>query len=331
MSEERLRPAKPERGGKSVFGPKLPWKWIIGGTAIVSAVIIGYALQQENKAETLRGHILGAWERHVKAPSERVTAFREKIEGWVIDAAGGAPERHVDPRLRIAGLHSGRGVYLRLRAADATSPEKIEEGAKAMDQDAITRCLGVAPASLRGLYERGEFLKPEWLQSVREANGVMRLRVLDDELARHAERDLPVLLDLARADWFLLVLQRGENRRDAPVDVFLWDLRRDELLLSGRTQADGILIPARIGSAGAGAQGAPRIDSGGANDCAIASQIKAMTGETPVTFGSQIEAQEPAAPAAPAEGATPEAAPAPAQGSGDRGEQAAATPPPRAP
>ena len=120
-----------------------------------------------------------------------------------------------------------------------------------MVPDAITRCLGIAPASARGLWEAGSLLMPEWLASVRSADGMMRLRVLDDELARRASRDLPALMSMLEAEYFLLVLEHGETRRNGPVDVFLWDLERGDRVLSLRTEASGFLLPVRIAMPGA--------------------------------------------------------------------------------
>ena len=147
-----------------------------------------------------------------------------------------------------------------------------------MYPDAIARCLGLSPLSLRPLYERGRFLEPAWLREVQEAPGSMRLRVLEEELDRFARRDLPILMELSRADYFLLVLERGANRRDAPVDVFLWDLKRDALLLSVRAKANrGLLVPVRLASARQ-ATAPPRPRIGGQVDCAIAAQVKEAAG-----------------------------------------------------
>ena len=66
------------------------------------------------------------------------------------------------------------------------------------------------------------------------------------DLELRGKRDLPNLMAQIDSDYFLLVLQRGESRREEPVDVFLWDLRKDILLLSMRTVANGKLVPVRL-------------------------------------------------------------------------------------
>jgi len=168
---------------------------------------------------------------------------------------------------------------LRLPLSAAKSREEIANTARAIEPDNIATCLGLAPASARGLYEKGEFLTPAFLKELKKETGVLSLRVQDEMLSRRIRADLPSVLGLTRSDWFMLVLQEGENRRDSPVRVYLWGLAQGELLLRARVQSQGVLLTTRILSQTTAH--APPIDpdrarAGSANDCSIASQIKAL-------------------------------------------------------
>ena len=312
MSDEddrpALEPARPDAAegrGRPSYAPRLPWKWIVLGVAGIGALFATYYVRRGERQEALRAQMIALLEQeNLSELSDRTLAFRRKIEGWVMQAAeagaDGPPERYVDPRLHISGLRSGEGLYLRLPADFANSPERIEGAAIGMEQDAIMRCLGIAPMSARGLYEQGYFLTPEFEERIRTEPDMMDLRVLDDQLGRHVQVDAPVVASLLQADWFLLVVQRGDNRRDHPVDVFLWDLRRDQLLLRSRIQGRGLLVPVRMRFEGVSTPQAPRpaVQSGGAADCSIASQIRELAGEEGVDFESGealIEAAEEAA------------------------------------
>jgi hypothetical protein len=126
-------------------------------------------------------------------------------------------------------------------------------------------------------------------------------------LAHHISADLPAVLNMLHEDWFLLVLQQGENRRDDPVDVFLWDMRSSQQLLRGRVQAVGVLLSARIQSKDA--PGGPhmtpdQVEVGAANDCSIAAKIKQLAGAELAT----VEHEPPPPPAAPSVPAAPAAA-----------------------
>lgn len=266
----------------------------------------GYYVRERSKQAALREQIQQAYDQQLGQVVDRYRGFRSKIEGWVTEAAEeGEPERYVDPRLRIAALHSGQGLYLRLSGEQGKTAEGIAEGALAMDQDAITRCLGISPISIRGFYEKGEFLMPGWIDRAEEADGMMRLRVIDDELARYSDRDLPAILNAMQSQYFLLVIDRGETRGAGPVDVYLYDLRGDRRLLAVRTEPEGILIPVRVNVEGAppSPRITPRIDSPGAAECSIAAQVKELTGEPAMDFRSDLPREADAGP--PRDGGTP--------------------------
>jgi hypothetical protein len=292
----RLTPARPEPeelGERAAYAPKIPWAVIAGFVGLVVVFVVVYRARETARVEALRSQLLETQSGELGELSGRYMAFRERLERWTMDAvAAGEPDRWVDPRLRISGLHGGDGLYLRVQAAYGDSPDHIEGSALSMEEDALTRCLGIAPASARGFYESGMFLTPAYVDQIREETDLLRLRLYDEQMANAIAADVPVLSTMMAAQYFLLVVQQGENRRDAPVDVYLWDLREEQQLLRGRFQGRGILIPVRIDSMLPGVEmptapeGRPSMTSGGAHDCSIASQIKALTGEAPIEASS---------------------------------------------
>lgn len=270
--------------------PRVPWRWVLLGAAGIVALFAVYYVRKQQTSEALRHDMLTLHEERLSELSGRYLGFRERLEGMIADAAqAGEPEEWVDPRLNITGLRGGAGLYVRLPIAAARERASIGPAARGAQPDAIMRCLGIAPMNLSGLYEKGEFLTPEWVETLRTEQDQMRLRVLDDQLGRHVQVDVPVITTMMQADWLMLVLQHGENRRDEPVDVFLWDLRRNQPLLRARVQARGLLVPVRLRFEGTG-PAAPAADrdarAGAAQDCSIASQLRALTGRAPLEFES---------------------------------------------
>ncbi len=324
----RITPARPAQSEESAgYMPRLPWRWILLGTLSVITVMGGYFMNERRKADRLRAQIVQVHEQELAEPARRYLEFRDKLEGWVTTVAATIPKNYADPRLRLSGLRSGKGLYLRLSAADATTRKGIAKGALAMEGDAIASCLGLAPASARAIWEKGTFLTPGWLKEARKNDSVMGLRVTDTVLARHIRADLPTVLNLMRSDWFMLVLQHGDDRRDQPVDVFLWDIRSGQQLLRGHIQASGVLMPVRVRSKDA--PPAPRLSpsrllDGAANDCSIAAQIKALAG-LPL---ASVENVVPPAAAAPDAGATERSAPAATEPAPAAKPSTAAAPPP---
>jgi hypothetical protein len=277
---QRLVPARPDtRDDSSSYLPRIPWRFVLLGALSVTTVVGGYYWKEQRKAGELRAAIVRVHETELAQAREAYVALRGKLEGLILSAAGERAGDQVDRRLNLSGLHAGTGLYLRLSLAQAQSKAGIAEGAKSMTPDLIASCLGLAPTSARGLYENGEFLLPSYIDEVKKQTSVMHLRVQDEMLSRHIRADLPSVLGLMRSDWLLLVLQEGENRRDAPVRVFLWDLAHGDLLLRARVQSQGVLLTGHILSQGSPARTElpPERNTGAANDCSIASKLKQLT------------------------------------------------------
>ncbi|MCS6857510.1 MAG: hypothetical protein NZM37_07355, partial [Sandaracinaceae bacterium] len=277
-----LQPARPDPeffDELPTYMPRFPWRWVILGILAAALLIWGYRYRETQRIEAMRQQILGVHKSKLSEISMRYHALKGQIESWVEQAAReGATNQFVDPRLRISGLREGDGLYLRIRASEAKDRPSIARAARAMQEDAITRCLGIAPFSVRGLYESGFFLEKEWLEALEKESDFLKLRVFDEQLARSLEIDVPRLLALLQARYFLLILELGQNRKEAPVDVFLWNIRPPSLLLRARIQARGVLIPVRIDQFIPGlklspAPTPPSTASAAAVDCSIASQI----------------------------------------------------------
>jgi hypothetical protein len=260
--------------------PRIPWRIVLVGALSVAAIVGSYLWKQKRKADDLRAAMVQVHDVELKQAQSAYIAMRDKLEDLILNAAGSEPTTLVDPRLHIPGLRGGDGLYLRLPLAEAQSKEGIARAAKLMEPDRIGNCLGLAPASARGLYEKGEFLLPAWLDQIKKQDSVLSLRVQDEMLSRRIKGDLPSVLGLLRSDWFMLVLQEGDNRRDHPVRVYLWDLAHQQLLLRAQVKSHGVLLTSRIlSSSPPPAPAAPHEQearTGAANDCSIASQLKQL-------------------------------------------------------
>lgn len=290
MSEdESLKPAVYDEDEPAAFRERGPWLWLVGATVLVATIIGFYQWRQRSRVVQITAEIETGYAMRVAPVAAHVGEFREKLEAWVTEVGGDTPESWADPRLDLSGLHRAAGLYLRLHADQTDDPQAIRDSALTMEPDSITRCLGLAPLSMRGFYERNEFLTDVWLDAAREADTPLRLRVFADEMATREERDMPLIVEMSESDYFLLVVQHGDNRREHPVDVYLWDLNSDQLLLKTRAQARGTLIPARIAIGGAPrgtAQPLPQRSAVG--DCSIASQIRAVAGDVAASVSNAM-------------------------------------------
>lgn len=290
MSElPELKPARPDvRDERPSYLPRLPWRWILSIGLFLTLSIGTCQIRDRQETEALRATVFKSYDEQLKPLAERYQAIASSVRTNTAGAAARAKaDTYVDPRLKLDALGGGKGLYLRVKAASVTSAEQVASASLDMEPDAIARCLGLAPALVPELFARGAFLEKDWMDRAREADSVLKLRVVAEELKQRSARDLPFLAEALGAQWYLLVLERGDNRRDAPVDVYLWDLRSNKLLLSTHAQAEGSLVAARIavggvkpGNYASGAQ------TGAAQDCSIAAQLRALTGGAAATFES---------------------------------------------
>jgi hypothetical protein len=292
-SDKKLEPARPstDQDERAAFMPRFPWRWVILGVVAIGFLSGSYLWRQHDKTVTLRTRILTSYHGELSPFVERYGAFRDKIEGLVMGVKDDdPPETYADPRLNLSALHQGQGLYLRLSREQAQTPGGIALAAKDLLRDGIGRCLGVAPTSLRGFYESGEFLLPAWPEEVETAD-LARLEVLEADLSRRVDRDLPSIATAMQAQYLLVIIQQTNRRAEAPSDVYIWDLRDEKLLLSVRTEPVGRMVPVRIALPGVDVPRTPTPDLNDsilATDCAIAAQVKEAAGEPAMGWSSEV-------------------------------------------
>jgi hypothetical protein len=315
-----LRPARPdpEGGEKPAYMPKVPWKWI-AALLLFGAFAYGFYTKRETEEATaVRTAVLNAHKKDLAPLVSRYEDLIGKINSWVVAAANADKvEPYVDPRLDLDALHKGQGLYLRVSREHGKTADGLITGLDGQEPDAIARCLGLTPKPAAELYARGSFLTSKWIEQAEETDNVLKLRVIAEEIRQRTKRDVPFVAEAVQSHWLMFVLEHGDNRRDAPVDAYLYDLRTSKLLLRKQVKAEGVLVSARIAvqgvKPGAYATGA---QTGAAQDCSIANELRALTGQGLTSFGSAPPAPRdaleeaknaPAAEAAPAQGATSEA------------------------
>ena len=279
MSPSELTPAEFDGAPKNRYRPRLPWARI-GFVVVVAALIAGaYFWRQKVRADALRERIYQLHAEAVAPVLDAIEATRIDLRQRALSAKPGAANRLVQAEVPLSALHDEQVVYLRIRVPELRTEETLEAAIHADDEDALGACLGLELTPLSALSEVPEVLTAKWLARSDETNDMQRLSVREEQLARAIDRELPALRELVPADYFLLLVVQGKSRLHDPVDVFLWDLGGDRLVLRSRTENRGRLITVRsqIGpkADAARAAGDPIV----AADCSIAAHIKAQLGE----------------------------------------------------
>ncbi len=279
MEPSELTPAEFDSVRRNRYRPRIPWARV-GFVALVVALITGaYFWRQKVRADQLRARIQAQHAEQVAPVLDELEATRLDLEEKALAAKSGAAHRLVEAEVPLSALHDSEVVYLRLRAPELGSEDALFAAIDSEGEDAVGSCLGLELTPLSALFDVPEVLSVEWLDRADETNDMQRLSVREEQLTRAIERELPALRERMPADYFLLLVVQGKSRLRDPVDVFLWDLGQDKLILRSRTENRGRLITVRsqIGpkSDSAKAEGDPIVTA----DCSIAAHIKAQLGE----------------------------------------------------
>jgi hypothetical protein len=252
----------------------------IGFVVFAAALIAGgYFWRQKVRADELRERMQAQHAERVAPVLEALEATRVELMAKALAGKSGAARRLVETELPLSALHDKKLVYLEARAPELASEQSLRVAIESEEDNAIGACLGLELTPLSILFKVPEVLTVEWLERANETNEMQRLSVREEQLSRAVERELPALRERLPVDYFLLLVVQGKSRLRDPVDVFLWDLKNDQLVLRSRTQNRGRLITVR-------SQIGPRSDSAKADgdpivtaDCSIAAHIKAQLGE----------------------------------------------------
>ncbi len=286
MEPSELTPAEFEGVRKNRYRPRLPWKRIGLLLALAALAVGGYFWRQKVRADQLRERMHAQHAAQVAPTLDLLEATESDLRKKALDAKSGAANRLVETDLPLSALHDERVVYLRVLATDLISHEALEAAIEADEEDAVGACLGLELIELSALSDVPEVLTAEWLVDAEQTNDMRRLSVREEQLVRAIERELPALRDLVPADYFLLLVVQGHSRLRDPVDVFLWDLDSDRLVLRTRTENRGRLITvlSQIGpkTDRVRAKGDPVVTA----DCSIAAHIKAQLGEPTMDLAS---------------------------------------------
>ncbi|HSN83133.1 MAG TPA: hypothetical protein VLS88_11180 [Polyangiales bacterium] len=279
MEPSELTPAEFDGRAKNRYRPRLPWARI-GLVVLAAALIAGaYFWRQKVRADALRARIQEHHAELVAPVLDALAATRVDLEEKALSAKEGAARRLVDAQVPLSALHDEEVVYLLVRAPDLRSPETLRAAIDSEGENAIGACLGLELTPVSALADVPEVLTAKWLSRADETNDMRRLSVREEQLRRAIDRELPALRERLPVDYFLLLVVQGQSRLTDPIDVFLWDLEQDKLVLRSRTENRGRLISvrSRIGpsSEAAKAEGDPIVIA----DCSLAAHIKAQLGE----------------------------------------------------
>jgi len=276
----QLKPARPDVDPREAAGyaPKPPWRWAIALLGGFLFLLAGWWIYEYRSINSLTQMLIVAHNKHLAQVRGRYSAFEDYLYRKIEHATQTSPQPLLDKALTLKRLRSTEGLYFTWDDSEALTRDALRQQISVAKMDALPSCLGIRPASVRGIYEHGDFLRKEWLSERMKGASLKRLEVTDYELRRRIRQDIPLLAGLLKSSWLLIVIRHKDSR-----DIWLWNLRTKEALLQQRVAVSGRVIQARLGSAqrnlrDAGDQRAASRNTAlqSAQDCAVAADIRKL-------------------------------------------------------
>lgn len=239
------------RRGRSAAVPGRVLLWI--GIVLAAWAIIYWKYTQE-KLNTQRNALLARQRDAAAQLAPTFTPLRDKIERWIVEAAGPWKGDLVTPEARSSNFRTRPGVYLRITTEDAKDAKAIQLAAQESVRDAFTSCLmrtdnpdpwsgpecklnrdcakgqhcnethhctvPAQPFNLRVFYRGARVLSEDWERDVRDADSDMRLRLLERDFDSTIKEDMPLAIELlVRGQSFVLVLDEPPADRASLPDA----------------------------------------------------------------------------------------------------------------
>jgi hypothetical protein len=253
---------------------------LVAGGAILVA-LVAHKFVSEHELNTGRQALLSKQRAVVATLGAEWLPLRDSLEAEVLGAATNPyPGDAIEPEARTLAFRSQPGLYLRMRIADATSPESIRTTAADSKRDAFAGCLlreqnerglrgetdggafAEQPWNLGQAYAATRILTDDWVGAVKDADDDLRLRLFVAQYDKAIRDEIPVAIDVVkRAQFFLLVLDEdvpeaaafadgGPVTEEAlelvehPARVFVFDLKDKKQIVRLRRSGGGRFIQA---------------------------------------------------------------------------------------
>jgi hypothetical protein len=297
--------ARADRGrGKWSRASGAFWLWAGAGLAIV---LIGYRFFAGRQLDSAKSDLLAKQRAVAASVGSEWFPLRDRIEGFVIDAATHSEADTVDQKTAAWPFRSAPGLYLRLRVADAKDVASVRKASSSSQKDGFVGCFLREPnaAAAHGEDDAGAFaeqpwnwqkaygatriLTDDWVGEVNDAPDPLRLRVFEEQYEKAVKTEIPLAIDLVqKAQFFLLVLDEDSDEARVLAEggtvteamlqrtphyarVHLYDLRAGKEVLSVRRSAEASFVFA--GEHGATDPETLEAMKRQVNNCALAKEV----------------------------------------------------------
>lgn len=222
-----IREARVDRAA-SKHGRITPKASLLGISAVLSIVVVAWLFQSRSLANQ-KEELLSKQRAAFTTVGAAWFPLRDRMEKTVLEGAGPYKGDFVDPEATSWDFRSAPGIYLRMRAEDASDVALIRKKADESARDSFVGCLlrennptatamarGDAdagsgwndqPWNLRLAYYATRVFTEEWVTEVKDAEDEIHLRVFVHQYEKATNEEIPLAIEIInKAQFFLLVL-----------------------------------------------------------------------------------------------------------------------------
>ena len=279
------------------FLPRIQWRF----WAPILALVVGFpsfwSLKRAREARHLRARLLVDHATLTATLGPQYRATRSFLERVTSDAVGPYAGEMRSPELTLDALAAEPVLYGRVRVHEVNSPAEVAASLRHRYPDQLTACLGVEASLARELFDKGAFLLPDFVESVRTAPSAERLHALREDLLYRLRRDTSFIVEALRRRYFVLAVDEAHASVDGPTRVFVFDLRSQRQVLRARDAGTGVrVIPFAIAGVTSHPVGVRALsgESVSGHDCSVANAVRSALGVEPLGMPHAVEPTVPA-------------------------------------
>jgi hypothetical protein len=294
-------PEAPHRGMISRadldFLPKVNWRFWGPVLFVLVAFPSVWLYLRHRDLEARRAELLREHATLTGSLAPRYNTARDRIETAILRSVGPYEGDLRDPVFTWEALAREPVLYARTRLGEIHDRADLAASVRHRYADQLLACLGVEFLWARELFDKGAFLRPSYVDSVRGADTPERVNALRADLRVRMQRDQEFISHGLARPYLMLAVDESRLSIEGPTRVYVYDLRDGRPLV--RTRGEGndlVLVPFRIAGLPAPAPGAPRGRplNVSQHDCSIANSVRRAIG-VPVTglvHGPEPETRE---------------------------------------
>lgn len=280
------------------FLPRIRWRFWLPVIAICAAFPVVWLSLRHHELVQRREALLREHAALTGPFAATYRATRDRLEGLILQSVGPWAGELRDPSLTWEGLTREPVLYARTRLGEIHDRADLAASVRHRYADQLTACLGIEFAWARELFDKGAFLLPSHVDTIRGAETPERVSALRADLRTRLGRDQAAIeAGLARR-YFVLAVDEAPLSIEGPTRVYVYDARDGRPLLRARGRGDGLLlVPFRIAGLPAPSAVRGRAPTVSQHDCAIANDVRHALGIEPLGIAHAPD-PDPAAPVA---------------------------------